>query len=315
MNKRGFTLIEVLVVVAILALLIAILLPSLQNARNQARLTVDLANCKQIGAVTATYQTEFNGRVPVIFNYYTGGAVSGNSANPQASNFAGHPAPMRTISLAVALRSAHPATRKLAERGFDPELYWDWQTHPSNAPIQKKFEESIMPDHYACPFIRENGDGWLNTGQKMQVGTKTYDLWEWQGRHESYQTWLWNNVYRTRPLFTGGPKPKYSNLNFNMVGVEIDTVGTLNDMLSKNTKNRHRNWSGKEAQKKGTSSLSDMTVIFCAQGNFVAAPATAGNPATINNFGSHRTSAGGGTNAIFADCHAEWIPYMQIGFP
>ena len=172
-----------------------------------------------------------------------------------------------------------------------------------------------MPDHYACPFTRESGDGWLNTGQQMVVGSTTYDLWEWFGRHESYQTWLWNNVYRAEPLFNGGPKPKYSNFNFNMVGVEIETVGSLNDMLSKNAKNRHRNWSSAEAQKKGAASLSDVTVIFCAQGNFVAAPATPGNPATINNFGSHRTSAGGGTNAIFADSHAEWIPYMQIGFP
>ncbi len=328
MTKRAFTLIEVLVVVAILALLIAILLPSLQNARNQARVTVCMANCKQIGSLIATYQMEYNGRVPVIFNYYTGGAVDDNKANPSDANFPGHPAPMRTISLAVAFRTSHQATRKMAERGFDPELYWDWATHPKNAnpssePIRKKFEESIMPDHYACPFIRDDGDGWLNTGQQMVVNGGIYDLWEWTGRHESYQTWLWNNVDRTKPLFTvkkagGGTipseKPKYSNLNFNQIGHDISTAGaTLTQMVKQNAKNRHRNWNKRDANSKGSASLSELTAVFCAQGNFVAA--SVANSATINNYGSHRTSAGGGTNTIFGDTHVEWVPYLRIGFP
>ncbi|MEP0845073.1 MAG: DUF1559 domain-containing protein [Phycisphaerae bacterium] len=44
----GFTLIEVLVVVAIIALLVAILLPSLARAREQARMTVCKSNLKQL---------------------------------------------------------------------------------------------------------------------------------------------------------------------------------------------------------------------------------------------------------------------------
>jgi prepilin-type N-terminal cleavage/methylation domain-containing protein len=62
---RGFTLIEVLVVVAIIALLIAILLPSLQRARKCARSTVCLANLRSIGTGMKMYQGDFRGWLPV----------------------------------------------------------------------------------------------------------------------------------------------------------------------------------------------------------------------------------------------------------
>ena len=60
--KRAFTLIEVLVVVAIIALLAAILIPSLQRAREQAKIVSCKANCKQIAGITATYQAEYKDR-------------------------------------------------------------------------------------------------------------------------------------------------------------------------------------------------------------------------------------------------------------
>ena len=51
----GFTLIEVLVVVAIIALLISILLPSLAAARDQTKRTVCVSNLSQLGKATAGY--------------------------------------------------------------------------------------------------------------------------------------------------------------------------------------------------------------------------------------------------------------------
>ncbi len=53
--RTGFTLIEILVVVAIIALLIAILLPSLHKAREQARTTLCKANTKQVMFGVLTY--------------------------------------------------------------------------------------------------------------------------------------------------------------------------------------------------------------------------------------------------------------------
>lgn len=60
----GFTLIEILVVVAIIAMLIAILLPSLARARAQARNVNCQSNMRQLGMAFLAYSTAWKGRLP-----------------------------------------------------------------------------------------------------------------------------------------------------------------------------------------------------------------------------------------------------------
>lgn len=73
MNRRGFSLIELLVVVAIISVLLAILMPSLNGARRQARATVCASNLRQFGVAIYTYWTDWNGRVPYIESPMTNG--------------------------------------------------------------------------------------------------------------------------------------------------------------------------------------------------------------------------------------------------
>ena len=58
LRAKGFTLVELLVVVSIIALLIAILLPSLRKAREQAKLATCLANMTGIGKASLTYSAD-----------------------------------------------------------------------------------------------------------------------------------------------------------------------------------------------------------------------------------------------------------------
>ncbi|MGE5296938.1 MAG: type II secretion system protein, partial [Solirubrobacterales bacterium] len=60
----AFTLIELLVVISIIAMLMAILIPTLQRARKQARAVACRANLRQWGVYLATYVSESDGRLP-----------------------------------------------------------------------------------------------------------------------------------------------------------------------------------------------------------------------------------------------------------
>jgi prepilin-type N-terminal cleavage/methylation domain-containing protein/prepilin-type processing-associated H-X9-DG protein len=63
-GQRGFTLIEILVVVAIIALLVAILLPSLARAREASRRTVCGSNLLQIHKADTFYLADWKGVFP-----------------------------------------------------------------------------------------------------------------------------------------------------------------------------------------------------------------------------------------------------------
>lgn len=61
--RQGFTLVELLVVISIIALLLAILLPSLNKTRELARFTVCKSNMKQVGLSLLLYSSDNEGRI------------------------------------------------------------------------------------------------------------------------------------------------------------------------------------------------------------------------------------------------------------
>lgn len=65
-NNKGFTLIELLVVISIIALLLAILMPSLNKAKEQARKVYCSANSRSIGTAAINFSVNNNDWLPML---------------------------------------------------------------------------------------------------------------------------------------------------------------------------------------------------------------------------------------------------------
>ncbi len=75
MDRRGFTLVELLVVVAVIAVLVSILLPALGHARRSARQVHGMSNLRQVLMGYRYYTDESNGSI--MYGYLPGGDVEG----------------------------------------------------------------------------------------------------------------------------------------------------------------------------------------------------------------------------------------------
>ena len=73
----GFTLIDLLVVVAIIALLVAILVPALNQARQAAYTSVCMSNLHQIGLGMAIYASIYDSCLPYGQRWYNDGPLAG----------------------------------------------------------------------------------------------------------------------------------------------------------------------------------------------------------------------------------------------
>jgi prepilin-type N-terminal cleavage/methylation domain-containing protein len=109
----GFSLIEILVVIGIIALLMGILLPTMERVRHQGYIANCASNLRQIGQAIVLYCNDNRGECPRT-TYVPGAAIAKGtgilSANPFAAGGAGGPSANDvTASIYLLLRAKLPA--------------------------------------------------------------------------------------------------------------------------------------------------------------------------------------------------------------
>lgn len=82
--RKGFTLVELLTVIAIIAVLAAILFPVITNARERGRKTNCMSNLNQLGVAFQTYVQDTGGFLPTWCITHNGGPVPYTPQPPDA---------------------------------------------------------------------------------------------------------------------------------------------------------------------------------------------------------------------------------------
>ena len=147
-RRTAFTLIELMVTIAILGLLIAILLPSLSAARRSAKAKLCLANLKTLGIAVVIYIDENGERLPPV--RLITGTPDGDEAEEPYVNYHRRRAPRWQWFLDVG-----------EEPVIDPRAFqrWigteGWFDDDSGVPDSPRARTMTSP-HFACPMLADD---------------------------------------------------------------------------------------------------------------------------------------------------------------
>ena len=67
-NKSAFTLVELLVTIAVIAILAALILPAFNSARESANSAICISNLRSLGVATVSYINDHNGTIPPAYD-------------------------------------------------------------------------------------------------------------------------------------------------------------------------------------------------------------------------------------------------------
>jgi prepilin-type N-terminal cleavage/methylation domain-containing protein/prepilin-type processing-associated H-X9-DG protein len=148
--RRGFTLVELLVVVAIISVLAALLLPALGKAKSKAKLTQCISNQRQVSLALFSYADDNEGFLPyttwraaLLYDRYMP-SVQSNLDDTGARNFR-----------CPEDRGQRPSTQDFRNRAsYAGNIGWKPTTDPDWVPQPTNDQKGLFPAHGEADHIR-----------------------------------------------------------------------------------------------------------------------------------------------------------------
>jgi len=234
-NRRGFTLVELLVVMGIILILVALAIPAVNSARNRAKDTEVKAGCNTIQSALERYAVDHGGHYPGAHwerdangRYEVGPALIGglptfeNSTTPRKDFYVPHD---------------NDASRGLSGLSGEPAFFPDGTANPNQ--VDALVVSGYLENYPANPFLRVS-DGFKGQMGNLflfdpQLGDTTpvpsqpdsLDFNRYTNNNNNADTMRINYVDYGRGHFSYIPLNPVNNTGFDYVG-EWDT-GSLSD--------------------------------------------------------------------------------------
>lgn len=184
-KRRGFTIMEIMVVTAIIAVLAALLLPALQGGRVRAKTTQCLNNMRQLGLAIHMYADDWNGYLPCPSDAFGASACWYYAVNPylaRAQVGSGTPPP----EMRLAAIKQDPIWHD-----FDTLKRTNWRTIKMNKKLVGTSTDDIngsistyVPSYRTIKSVPHPSltpmlfDGRVETAAELAVHRRWFDGWE-----------------------------------------------------------------------------------------------------------------------------------------